>query len=350
MLLIYVITLLLVFWNIKKRPEASMESALSVEQTTMIKGLFVLLIFASHVSQHLDLSQSSDLLTRGYSVIRNKLGQLIVAPFLFYSGYGIRCAIERKGEPYLRAFPKQRILRTYVHTVLILLLFLLTQLVLGERYSFGKILFGFLLWDSFGNSNWYMFAILMLYLFTWLGFRFVQNRKASILLWVVLTVGYCLALYRIRDSYWYNTVFVYCYGLAYPDLKRFFDHRQKENKTIWLLCCVLFALLTIVLTFSRVSVIPKSLCENVRAITAMTFINLFLRRVRLGNRVLYWFGTHVFECYLIQRLPMIVFTKMGVQQISVAMFIFACAAATVILAAFCKRVLNAMDRKVFSAV
>ena len=89
MLLIYVITLLLVFWNIKKRPEASMESALSVEQTTMIKGIFVLLIFASHVSQYLDLSQSSDLLTRGYSVIRNKLGQLIVAPFLFYSGYGI---------------------------------------------------------------------------------------------------------------------------------------------------------------------------------------------------------------------------------------------------------------------
>ena len=348
MILIYVAILLVAFWKCGIRTNEAGDLALSKDQTTMIKGIFVLLVFASHISQYLDVSQSSDLMMRGYLTIRNRVGQLVVVPFLFYSGYGVRCAIKQKGNDYIRTFPKQRVLKTYIHSVLVILLFLLTQLIMGKQYSFGELFSGFLFWSSFGNSNWYIFVILLLYTFTWISFCCVRNYKWSVLICAMLTLLYYIVMCRLRESYWCNTVFVYCFGLAYSDLKYIHNRYHNNNTFKWVLCCTVFAFLTITLTVIRLTVIPKELQENLRAINAMTFINIFLQRIRLGNRLLRWLGTHVFECYLLQRLPMIVLSRLGVQQASILIFTVLCASITIVLASICKRVMQAVDNKVFN--
>ncbi len=106
MVFLYGFILIAALWGLRFRGADDGDSVLSPEQTTVIKGIFVLLVFASHVGQYLSLDAADGILTHAYLVIRTKLGQMIVVPFLFYSGYGIRCSIDRKGEPYLRAFPK----------------------------------------------------------------------------------------------------------------------------------------------------------------------------------------------------------------------------------------------------
>ena len=54
--------------------------ALNKEQTTCINGIFVLFVFLSHFGQYETMPWNRLLLA---------IGQLMVAPFLFYSGYGI---------------------------------------------------------------------------------------------------------------------------------------------------------------------------------------------------------------------------------------------------------------------
>lgn len=54
--------------------------ALNKEQTTCINGIFVLFVFLSHFGQYETMPWNNLLLA---------IGQLMVAPFLFYSGYGI---------------------------------------------------------------------------------------------------------------------------------------------------------------------------------------------------------------------------------------------------------------------
>ena len=75
------------------------------------------------------------------------------------------------------------------------------QTLLGRSYSLGKIVAAFLFWDSIGNSNWYLFAILFLYLFTWLSFRWTSTRpRLSVCLCFGLTLVYCLVLFQLKET------------------------------------------------------------------------------------------------------------------------------------------------------
>lgn len=61
--------------------------ALNKEQTTCINGIFVLFVFLSHFGQYETMPWNNLLLA---------IGQLMVAPFLFYSGYGMDMALWNK--------------------------------------------------------------------------------------------------------------------------------------------------------------------------------------------------------------------------------------------------------------
>ncbi len=349
MLLLYGFILMIALCGLRLREANDGDSALSPEQTTMIKGIFVLLVFASHAGQYLSLHASDGFLTHGYLFLRARLGQLIVVPFLFYSGYGISCAIERKGAPYLRAFPKNRILKTYFHSTLIVILFWLTQTLLGHSYPIEKCVAAFLLWGSFGNSNWYLFTVLFLYLFTWISFRLFQNRpRVAICLCFGLTLGYFLVLLRYKEAWWYNTVFAYCFGLLYPALRQKLSHLW-EKSAGWLAFLAGSAGLVLALTFLRFEPLADGFRENLRAIAFMLLLNCFLYRVQLGNRLLRWLGAHVFECYLLQRLPMILLSELGLAAYSPALFVLACAAGTVLLVIPVSLGLRLVDRRLFPA-
>ncbi len=57
-----------------------------IEKTTMVNGIFVILVFLSHVAAIVDVSQPVDKI---YMFVKNNMNQMVVAPFLFFSGYGI---------------------------------------------------------------------------------------------------------------------------------------------------------------------------------------------------------------------------------------------------------------------
>ena len=345
MLFLYVSVAILAMIGIGKRSPDQMEEALSVKQTTMIKGLFVLLVFASHISQYIELPPN--LLTRGYSIIRSRIGQMVVVPFLFYSGYGIRCAIGRKGEAYLRAMPKRRILRTYLHFLLILPLFFVVQLLLGQRYSPGHILLSLIFLKSFGNSNWYLFAILYLYIATYFSFRYLRSQKTACLVCFLLSAVYWVIFFLLKDNYWYNTIFVYWFGLIYPDIRQSIEKRTSGLRG-WIAALAVLGIAVLMLTLFRSYRHKDGLLENLRGVLLMLLINVFLMRVRIGNSALAWLGKHVFLCYILQRLPMIIFETMGLPQYSIGLFVLASAAATLLLVLIYDRLLAALDRRLFS--
>ncbi len=226
-----------------------------------------------------------------------------------------------------------------------MLLFLLTQTLLGHSYSLGKIVASFLFWDNFGNSNWYLFAVLCLYFFTWLSFRWTSARPClSLCACFGLALVYCLVLFRLKETWWYNTVFAYCFGLLYPDLQQTLHRLWGRSTAGWLACLAGAALAVLALTYFH---FLNGLRENLRAIAFMLLLNCFLYRVQLGNRLLCWLGEHVFACYLLQRLPMIVLSHFGLAKHSPALFILACAAATILLVIPVSQGLRLLDRCFF---
>lgn len=348
MIFLYLLILLLTLYGSKFGAKDS--DSLSLSQSTMVKGIFVLLVFISHSSTYIeDLIPAFKASMVSFLYIRHWLGQLIVVPFLFYSGYGIRLSISKKGDRYLHAMPKNRILKTYVHTVLIVALFFLLQLALGERYTPKQIFLSFLLWDSFGNSNWYMFAILLLYLATFISFRLFSDERKATAFCCFLTLLYSVVLWRMKESWWYNTVLVYWFGLIYPDIRTKVEAATNgtDGSRRFIICVLVFLLAFLTLWNTGNSFID-GLLENLRSISLMLLIVTILQNLVIGNRVLHWCGSHVFEIYLLQRLPMILFTKLGLAYFSIVIWYLACIAVTVVLTLICEKTLKEIDQKMFA--
>ena len=64
-------------------------------------------------------------------------GQLIVVMFLFFSGYGVMTAVRNKGEAYVRAMPRHRILSVLLSFDIAVACFALVGLLLGKTYPAG---------------------------------------------------------------------------------------------------------------------------------------------------------------------------------------------------------------------
>lgn len=79
------------------------------------------------------------------------------------------------------------------------------------------------------------------------------------------------------------------------------------------------------------------------------FVTLAASLVTLGNPVLAWLGKNAFTIYIIQRLPMIVFSAMGLNQ-HIPLFVLLCLAVTLLLAEGLSRIYILIDRRLFSHV
>lgn len=293
--LVLLAVMLVGIWGIRPRRA---EDPLSREQTTAVNGFFVLLVFLRHTVDYIDFGAWDGI----FKTVNSRLGQLIVVPFLFYSGYGIMRSIAAKGSAYVSALPKNRLFKVWYHFAAAVALYALLGLLLHKGYSLKRVLLSFTGWDSIGNSNWYIFYTLVMYLLTWIAFRlFRSNHHAALALLTALAVGYILALRPIKDDWWYNTALVYPAGAACGLYREKLDNLLKSK--VW------YRILALVICGGGFLVCYK-LRKNIWAYEAMcVFFALTVvavtTLVKVGNPALAWLGKYTFEIYILQRLPMI---------------------------------------------
>jgi len=90
------------------------------------------------------------------------MDQLVVCMFLFYSGYGIMESFKIK-ENYVNQLPKNRIFKTLFNFDFAVLIYMLLYVFFQHKeIGLKKVLLSFIGWESFGNSNWYIFSIFVL--------------------------------------------------------------------------------------------------------------------------------------------------------------------------------------------
>ena len=296
------------------------EDALSMRTTNSLRGIFIMLVMLSHFKSYCSPYTATLDVIGGR--ISTELGQLIVVMFLFYSGYGVCESIQKKGSGYVRSFPKNRILKTLVHYDLAVLLFLIAGLIMGTRFPVKKIILSFLAWDNLGNSNWYIFAMLVLYLFTWLAFSVLANHKywaaAAV---TALTVGYMIGVSKYQGYWWYDTVFCYALGMWFSLFKNRIISFVTKNNIIWL---VVMLLLAAGLRYSHW--ISRDIGWRVAEALCFALLVVFgSMKFTVHNRVLEWLGKHTFEIFILQRLPMKVLGKLGLAPHPVLFFAVALA-------------------------
>lgn len=350
MILFFFAVIVLSFYKIQCiRPGAGLNAAcLSLDRTTSIKGIFVLLVFLSHANNYL-LSMpayTADVLNQPYVNFQSHLGQGVVVMFLFYSGYGVMESIKKKGALYVHAIPKRRILKTLLHFDIAVLLYLFLDLALGTlaRRSPLTVLLAFTGWTSLGNSNWYIFAVLFLYFFTFLAFTISPARPVRALWMVTAFTGlYIAVLAFLKDAWWFDTVLLYPLGMWYSFYKDKIEAFLRRKGRYW---AVLTGCLLIMIASHLLR--ANYLCYEIWMISLAAFVVLLTMKLDICNPVLLFFGRHLFEIYILMRIPMLVLLHFEITQTYA--FIGISLAATVLLAALVRKFFGVFDAFLFSRV
>ncbi len=310
------------------------EDYLSKEKTISVKGIFVILVFMSHIMSYMYYQTYLD---KPYIIIANILGQLIVVMFFFYSGYGIYENIKNKGESYIKLMPKKRILTTFIHFDIAVLLFIMLGFILGKEYNIKNILLSFIGWEAVGNSNWFMFAILYLYTTTYLSFSTIKDKHKALCVNTIFSLIYLIVMYNLKESWWYNTILCYIAGMWFAKYKNIIEKSMMEKYYTNLIFCI-------VLFFTLFCFRNEIIAYELYAIMFSILIVIITMKVSIGNKILEFFGSHVFSIYILQRIPMIAFGYLGLDKVNYYAYFIVCFIITIVISFLFDLLMKKIDK------
>lgn len=330
------------------QPVSQPAGYISREMTASINGYFLTTVFMTHLIQYTAASTygALDLM---YLDANRALGQLIVAMFLFYSGFGVMESIRRK-DKYIMSFPKRRLLPFFVNFEIAALLYLLVSCMMGKIPSALYVIKGLFAWESFGNSNWYVFAILYLYVATYLVFRireFPVFQKVPMWL-AVFGVVFLSGVYVLwmrhegKGGWWYDTIFCYSAGMLFAlcrsSVERWFASKKGN------LCYVASLVLTgLIFYFFYVRRMEHKTYFEIISVTFALIIVLLTMKFRASNRIYTYIGRNLFCFYIYQRIPMILL-KDSLGAYNPTIYLLVCAALTMAISLIMIRFYRWLDK------
>lgn len=252
MILFYFLLFLLVIARLRFSRQGFYADYLSFDTTNAIKGIFIVFVFIRHVTPYIlnsGYTFDDSILSQFFLLIDASVGQLIVAMFLFYSGYGIMESIRRKGMDYVQSIPRKRILTTLINFDIAVALFAIVSLFVPSEYTIKQYLLSFTGWEAVGNSNWYIFVIMLCYLLAFICFRirivkrdmYMHTYAAKAIMCMILLGISVIVLSYVKPFWWYDTMLCFGVGILYSVWRERIEVILKRY--YWLILPVVLALL-----------------------------------------------------------------------------------------------------------
>lgn len=341
MLIYFLIYVIICLYGVKIIGNKNSSEYISVEKTQSIKGIFILMVFFSHFNSYVVFDNPFDL---KYKEIFGFFGQTMVTLFMFYSGYGVMESIKKKGMPYVDQMPVRRILGTLFKFDIAVVIYAVISILFGGTITGKQFLLSLVAWDSVGNSNWYIFAILALYIFTYIAFKICAGKCGNYIpaiLVLIFTCAYIVGFvkFNLKAVWWYDTVMCYVFGMFYSLFHVEIEKRVNKN-----LICYIIALAACVAVTAYFKTHSGLKMYLLLMLSFTGTVIVFSMRIALDNKILRWCGKHLFEIYIMQRIPMIVFKEMGVLEFNMYVYFILCLTATVgisvVFEKFCGNIWN----------
>lgn len=297
LLLIFIVFTILTF-----RPTKYNRDYLSKKNTNIIRGIFLILVFFSHFISYKPEFQNTWIDTMGIKWIKS-IGQLMVTLFLFYSGYGIMESVAKKGKEYIDNLPKRRILPTIIHFDIAVLIYMLVSGYLqNSTFSIKRLILALVGWGGFGNSNWYIFCIVILYFIAFLSLKSFSNKRNALISIFIGTVLFTVIMSFYKEPWWYNTAYCFVLGACYSVYKEKIENFIKGKEVLSLVYLIIIFLISGKLSANIV-------WFYVYTLSFTLIIILITRKINIKNIALEWIGKNLFPMYIFQRIPMILLNK-----------------------------------------
>lgn len=193
--------------------------------STTLKGFFILLIVFSHILNNFAYTgHFSSVLW----LFRSIMGQLVVSLFFFISGYGILYSVDKNDDVYSRSLVTNRVLRIIFYMAISLIPYFIYCAWLNKTHPASDYFLAIIGLTSFGNSRWFVFAILVCYFVSSLFFFFHYKHKVIPVLLITVSIVMYIVIFVLlnKSTYEYNTIICFPLGL-FTGL-----YRDKINKLL----------------------------------------------------------------------------------------------------------------------
>ena len=212
----YPLLILLLFYGAKLYGKNTWnDDFMSLSQTKALQGFFAVCIVFHHLGQ----KTCAPWLKQEYTVhgldFFVPIGYLLVAVFLFCSGYGMYKSYLIK-DNYLKGFFARRILPLILAFVTTSFFFLYFRMRMGDKITWFAHPFSVGGPDLFNTYAWFIFALMVLYIGFYVAFRFCKKEKFAIAVLGIIILLYMLYCdWWIYGDWWYNTVILFLVGLLF---------------------------------------------------------------------------------------------------------------------------------------
>ncbi|MBO4367846.1 MAG: acyltransferase [Clostridia bacterium] len=298
------------------------EDFTSLRQTKMLLGTAAVCISLHHMGQKTCAPwHPSKYIVHGMDVFV-PMGYMLVGLFLFSSGLGLYRSLKSKPD-YLKGFCRRRILPIIVAFYLSEFIHTGIRLAMGEKMSVSQVLWYLSGLRMANNNAWYVIVIPFFYLAFWAAFRFCRREGTALFLVFAFTLAYTVFgslidhqnVWWMRGEWWYNSIIMFPLGLLFGKYERRAAAFLRRGYWFWLL----LSFAGIFLLFRQSEwlnghlwgyygewgdplKVPHRLMsagmEWLVCVSFTAFCFLLMMKVKLGNRVLAWFGGMTLGFYL----------------------------------------------------
>lgn len=301
---------------------------MNLSQTKYFQGFIAICIMLHHIGQEMCGPWQSYPLYHGLDFFV-PLGFMFVAVFMFFSGYGLYLSYETKPGYVTLKFLKRKSVPLLIGFFVSGWAFMLARWILGETYDAGKLIGGLIGYLQPNPYCWFALVMPMLYLLFYLVFKFC--RHCQILIVIVITFIYqAFGMYIGHNSYlfggewWYNSVQLFWVGLLVAKYRKQLYAWAKKLYWVKLAICILglgASWELAVWTKNTISYYAGGpithimkcswICLGAEMLTSTIFVFTILllgMKIKIGNRVMGFFGTITFEYYIVHGLVVELFS------------------------------------------
>lgn len=276
---------------------------LSIECSNSLKGIFAICVLIHHLYLHSGLTVG-----KAVGVSLQSMGYLSVACFFFLSGYGLYASYQKQGQDYIKSFPKRKIAPFYCIIILFSVIYLAEAILLGKPISAVDLIMSI----SFGGTviinGWYLQVQLLLYVFFFLAFHFIQSDKLRFATVFAVCVIFCFAMYLLDyPTTWFESIFAFPLGMIW--CKHDCDTKYFSKKK----CSVLaiFELLLFSIAFLGSHLINIKIAALIlkmfSAVLFAVLVATVTKLVKIENKITKWLGKYSIEIYAFQGLFLVFF-------------------------------------------
>lgn len=155
-------------------------------------------------------------------------GNLWVALFFFYSGYGLNYSYNNKID-YLKDFIPKKLLGVYCPFFIAETAYTVADCLINHKFHAVDFILGCFGAVLNNTTLWYVVEIIAIYALFYVQKKIFNNKK-SVVLWIAAFLAF-LMIGVLKDigPWWYVSTFPFFMGYYFDDLKKLFDYILKKK-------------------------------------------------------------------------------------------------------------------------